>query len=198
MTKRPRTSQHWPFDDSPLPNYRADRHASCRHLSSCDRVCVMPRPASGPRVCAALVGRAIACWHLPARPHTPRTDDSRRPHPAAPAVYMGRQIAQTMHFSGAEWLIRDVREREERCSLMLANLGVQARHDRLRHGMRQRLLQSAAWPSGRPDGPRPGGRHSTRNAGHAARTGRSSRRSRTSRRFSAPCTTRGCPRTAST
>lgn len=39
-------------------------------------------------------------------------------------VYMGREIARTMHFSGAEWLIRDEREREERCSLMLANLGV--------------------------------------------------------------------------
>jgi SAM-dependent methyltransferase len=37
---------------------------------------------------------------------------------------MGRQIAQTMHFEGAPWLIRDNREREERCSLMLANLGV--------------------------------------------------------------------------
>lgn len=39
-------------------------------------------------------------------------------------VYMGRRIAQTMHYAGAEWLIRDRREREERCSLMLANLGV--------------------------------------------------------------------------
>jgi len=38
--------------------------------------------------------------------------------------YMGRSIAQTMHYTGAEWLIRDRREREERCSLMLANLGV--------------------------------------------------------------------------
>ncbi|MCO6454050.1 MAG: class I SAM-dependent methyltransferase [Pirellulaceae bacterium] len=38
--------------------------------------------------------------------------------------YMGRRIARTMHFTGAEWLIRDEREREERCSLMLANLGV--------------------------------------------------------------------------
>lgn len=38
--------------------------------------------------------------------------------------YKGRQIAQTMHFMGAEWLIRDEREREERCSLMLANLGI--------------------------------------------------------------------------
>ena len=38
--------------------------------------------------------------------------------------YLGRRIARTMHFSGAEWLIRDEREREERCSLMLANLGI--------------------------------------------------------------------------
>ena len=38
--------------------------------------------------------------------------------------YMGRQIAQTMHYEGAPWLIRDSREREERCSLMLANLGI--------------------------------------------------------------------------
>ncbi|MHB8862654.1 MAG: class I SAM-dependent methyltransferase [Pirellulaceae bacterium] len=44
--------------------------------------------------------------------------------PPARDEYLGRQIAQTMHYNGAEWLIRDVREREERCSLMLANLGV--------------------------------------------------------------------------
>ncbi len=39
-------------------------------------------------------------------------------------IYMGRPIAQTMHFTGAPWLIRNTREREERCSLMLANLGI--------------------------------------------------------------------------
>src|SRR5262245_17545124 len=38
--------------------------------------------------------------------------------------YKGRFIAQTMHYTGAEWLIRNEREREERCSLMLAKLGV--------------------------------------------------------------------------
>jgi ubiquinone/menaquinone biosynthesis C-methylase UbiE len=43
---------------------------------------------------------------------------------AAPREYMGRQIAQTMHYAGAEWLTRDNREQEERCSLMLDNLGV--------------------------------------------------------------------------
>ena len=39
-------------------------------------------------------------------------------------VYMGRRVAKTMHYEGAEWLIRDNRERQERCSLMLANLGL--------------------------------------------------------------------------
>ncbi len=44
--------------------------------------------------------------------------------PPARRAYMGREIARTMHFSGAPWLIRNEREREERCSLMLTNLGV--------------------------------------------------------------------------
>ena len=38
--------------------------------------------------------------------------------------YKGREIAQTMSYHGARWLTRDRREREERCSLMWANLGV--------------------------------------------------------------------------
>ena len=53
-----------------------------------------------------------------------RSDEPIRKTPEGLDVYMGRRIAQTMHFTGAEWLIRDLREREERCSLMLANLGV--------------------------------------------------------------------------
>jgi ubiquinone/menaquinone biosynthesis C-methylase UbiE len=49
-----------------------------------------------------------------------------RPAQKTPALksYKGRRIAQTMHYTGAEWLTRDNREQEERCSLMLANLGV--------------------------------------------------------------------------
>ena len=38
--------------------------------------------------------------------------------------YKGRRVAQTMHYSGAEWLIRDNRERQERASLLLTNLGL--------------------------------------------------------------------------
>ena len=44
--------------------------------------------------------------------------------PQGRSLYMGREIAQTMHYTGAPWLIRENRENEERCSLMLANLNI--------------------------------------------------------------------------
>ncbi len=44
--------------------------------------------------------------------------------PPAVTEYKGRRVAQTMHWLGAEWLIRDEREREERCSLMMTSLDV--------------------------------------------------------------------------
>lgn len=44
--------------------------------------------------------------------------------PPALTHYMGREIAQTMHYRGAPWLTRDNREQEERCSLLLTSLGV--------------------------------------------------------------------------
>lgn len=48
----------------------------------------------------------------------------RAADPPAVTEYKGRRVAQTMHWLGAEWLIRDEREREERCSLMLTSLDV--------------------------------------------------------------------------
>lgn len=38
--------------------------------------------------------------------------------------YLGRTIAQTMHYLGAPWLVRDSREREEEPAKLLASLGV--------------------------------------------------------------------------
>jgi cyclopropane fatty-acyl-phospholipid synthase-like methyltransferase len=38
--------------------------------------------------------------------------------------YKGRRIAQTMHYAGAPWLVRESREREEDCSTMLKQLGL--------------------------------------------------------------------------
>ncbi len=40
--------------------------------------------------------------------------------------YFGREIAQTMHYTGAAWLTRESREREEDCTRMLAALNVKA------------------------------------------------------------------------
>jgi ubiquinone/menaquinone biosynthesis C-methylase UbiE len=44
--------------------------------------------------------------------------------PAAPARYMGREIATTMHFSEADWLTRESRQREEDCKRLLKELRV--------------------------------------------------------------------------
>lgn len=52
----------------------------------------------------------------------PAPKDEELPPPMT--HYMGRKIAQTMHFSGAPWLVRDSREREEECSTLLKQLAV--------------------------------------------------------------------------
>lgn len=44
--------------------------------------------------------------------------------PPARTHYMGRRIAQTMSFHGANWLVRDEREQEERPSMVLPQLGL--------------------------------------------------------------------------
>jgi cyclopropane fatty-acyl-phospholipid synthase-like methyltransferase len=67
---------------------------------------------------------AIAVGGLPAQDANPAGDKPAVRTPPALKAYKGRKIAQTMHYLGAEWLTRDNREQEERCSLMLANLGV--------------------------------------------------------------------------
>ena len=47
-------------------------------------------------------------------------DDSKLP-PALKA-YMGRRVAQTMHYAGAPWLVRESRQREEDCATLLKEL----------------------------------------------------------------------------
>ena len=65
----------------------------------------------------------LACLPATAQERTPATKNEFIQPPAL-TEYKGRKIAQTMHYLGAEWLVRDNREQEERCSLMLTNLGV--------------------------------------------------------------------------
>jgi SAM-dependent methyltransferase len=49
---------------------------------------------------------------------------AQRPDPGR-AEYLGRPIAQTMHYLGAPWLVRESREREEEPAKLLASLEVQ-------------------------------------------------------------------------
>ncbi len=39
--------------------------------------------------------------------------------------YLGREIAQTMHYTGAPWLVRESRQREEDCRLLLEALQIE-------------------------------------------------------------------------
>jgi len=54
----------------------------------------------------------------------PDTDAPDTPIPPAPESYMGRTIARTMHYTGAPWLTRESREREEGTKLLIETLDV--------------------------------------------------------------------------
>jgi ubiquinone/menaquinone biosynthesis C-methylase UbiE len=69
------------------------------------------------RYAAALAAMLLA---FPARAE----ESTSNPIPPALTEYKGRTIAQTMHYRGATWLVRESREREEDCTTMLENLGV--------------------------------------------------------------------------
>ena len=56
----------------------------------------------------------VGCTALPAQ----------EPPPQPRSEYLGRQVAQTMHFAGAGWLIRHKREREESALEMRRALGL--------------------------------------------------------------------------
>lgn len=53
-----------------------------------------------------------------------KKEEKKSPIPEPLDVYMGRRIAPTMSYAHAEWLTRSEREQEERCSLLLTNLGL--------------------------------------------------------------------------
>ncbi len=85
------------------------------------------RPNHGRQFSRAIRGAAwgglllLCCWPLAGSSQT------EPPPPSTPeplTEYMGRQIATTMSYHGAPWLTRTTREGEERCSLLLANLGL--------------------------------------------------------------------------
>lgn len=63
-------------------------------------------------VCIAVLGFAIQVTAQPADV------------PPAQTHYLGREIAQTMHYTGAPWLVRESRQREEDCRLLLQALAI--------------------------------------------------------------------------
>ena len=71
------------------------------------------------RIMFALPFVLAICFH-PAS--TIRADDTV---PPPLKYYFGREIAQTMHYDGAPWLVRDSREREEDGATMIKQLKIQ-------------------------------------------------------------------------
>src|SRR4051812_50030981 len=62
------------------------------------------------------------------KPKAPTTRPATQPSQPLPRPlthYMGREIAQTMHWQGAGWLTREEREKEEDCTTMVKHLNVQ-------------------------------------------------------------------------
>jgi len=75
-------------------------------------------------VCLGLA--AAAATHVRAVPPPVDTAvDGAVRIPPAQTHYRGREIAQTMHFAGAPWLVRDSRQREEDCRLLLEALAIE-------------------------------------------------------------------------
>ena len=77
-------------------------------------------------------GVVVSLWCVPCfaqAPTKPIPIDSKidrsQKVPASKPFYMGRQIAQTMHYSGAPWLMRESRQREEDCRQLLEALDIQ-------------------------------------------------------------------------
>ena len=73
------------------------------------------------RLANYLAGLAIICSAAMSRPTTAQDDGSI---PPAAKEYKGREIAQTMHYLGAPWLVRESRQREEDCATLLEALKV--------------------------------------------------------------------------
>ncbi len=68
---------------------------------------------------------AACCLSLRAAPPEPLPAAAKPEAPPELTEYMGRTIAKTMHWTGAEWLLRQNREQEENAALMLEQLRIQ-------------------------------------------------------------------------
>ena len=70
---------------------------------------------------------ALTACAAAAAPPVPAVDlgvDRTVPIPPAATHHMGREIAQTMHYTGAPWLVRESRQREEDCRMLVEALAI--------------------------------------------------------------------------
>lgn len=87
------------------------------------------RPSSGSISALSLV--VVGTWLTLVSAQPPPASTSQAPAsvrthgPSRPTFYMGREIATTMHYAGAPWLVRESRQREEDCRRLLRELRVQ-------------------------------------------------------------------------
>ncbi|HEY5312073.1 MAG TPA: methyltransferase domain-containing protein [Pirellulales bacterium] len=72
---------------------------------------------------AVPAGRLAAADPGADAPASTRSRAAKLPRPLT--RYQGREIAQTMHYTGAPWLVRESRQREEDCQLLLDALHLQ-------------------------------------------------------------------------
>lgn len=83
------------------------------------------------RVAWLLLAASLGCQPEPTAPIDPAIATAEPAPIAEPALppppshYRGREIAQTMHWRGAEWLMRETRETEENATRLLDALNVQ-------------------------------------------------------------------------
>ena len=81
---------------------------------------LLSKPTPRHAITRAILKLLVPAIFLCAAAACPARGDS----PPAPPRYMGREIATTMHYSGAEWLTRESRQREEDCKRLLQELHV--------------------------------------------------------------------------
>src|SRR5256714_13620770 len=82
-------------------------------------------PAVITAICLFLIAAAPNELIKPQVPTTRPAPAATQPVPPPLTHYMGREIAQTMHWAGAGWLTREGREKEEDCTTMVKHLNVQ-------------------------------------------------------------------------
>lgn len=94
----------------------------------CTHLRLFPRLSLG--ICSVLLLAVVAApsssqeTSTPLVKKGPAKKEAEEKLPPALTHYKGREIAQTMHYTGAPWLVRESREREEECTQLLKCLNV--------------------------------------------------------------------------